>query len=145
MAYTIIEVERATGIPSRKIRFWADKGLFPFIETDKNGIRYFAKSDIAWVEWVYCLRNCNMSIEDIKRYINLSRSGIKTAKDSKELLERHFIRLSEQIKILKFAHEKIESKIALYEDMIETGTDYLNPNSKAYKLPTKNKAEAAKQ
>lgn len=43
MAYTIIEVERATNIPSRKIRFWLDKGLFPFIERDENGVRYFAK------------------------------------------------------------------------------------------------------
>lgn len=137
MAYTIIEVERATGIPSRKIRFWADKGLFPFVETDKNGVRYFAKSDVAWVEWVCCLRNCNMSIEDIKRYIRLSSGGINTAKERKELLERQFVYLSEQIKILEFAHKKIESKIALYEDMIATGIDYLNPNSKAYQRPSK--------
>ncbi|WP_267892865.1 MerR family DNA-binding transcriptional regulator [Helicobacter bilis] len=37
MVYTIIEVERATNIPSRKIRFWLDKGLFPFVERDENG------------------------------------------------------------------------------------------------------------
>ena len=43
MAYTIIEVERATNIPARKIRFWLDKGLFPFVERDENGVRYFAK------------------------------------------------------------------------------------------------------
>ncbi|WP_370524756.1 MerR family DNA-binding transcriptional regulator [Helicobacter winghamensis] len=43
MAYTIIEVERATKIPSRKIRFWLDKGLFPFVERDENGVCYFAK------------------------------------------------------------------------------------------------------
>lgn len=145
MAYTIIEVERATGIPSRKIRFWADKGLFPFVESDKNGVRYFSKSDVAWVEWVCCLRNCNMSIKDIKRYIHLSRGGIDTAKERKELLERQFAYLDEQLQILNAAHKKIESKIALYEDMIATGVDYLNPNSKAYKIPTKNRPKIKNQ
>lgn len=28
MAFTIIEVERKTGVASRTLRFWADKGLF---------------------------------------------------------------------------------------------------------------------
>ena len=37
MAYTIIEVERKTGVASRKIRFWIDKGLFPFLQRDGNG------------------------------------------------------------------------------------------------------------
>ncbi|EOA4383300.1 MerR family transcriptional regulator [Campylobacter upsaliensis] len=79
MAYTIIEVERATNIPSRKIRFWLDKGLFPFVERDENGVRYFAKSDIGWVD---CLRSCNMSIKDIKHYINLT-TGYENCKREK--------------------------------------------------------------
>ena len=72
MAYTIIEVERATNIPSRKIRFWLDKGLFPFVERDENGVRYFAKSDMEWVKWIDWLRQCGMSIGDIA----LTRGGI---------------------------------------------------------------------
>ena len=60
MAYTIMEVERATNIPSRKIRFWLDKGLFPFVERDENGVRYFAKSDMEW------LRQCGMSLKEIR-------------------------------------------------------------------------------
>lgn len=30
MAYTIIEVERKTGVASRTLRFWVDKGAFSF-------------------------------------------------------------------------------------------------------------------
>ena len=43
MAYTIIEVERKTGVASRILRFWADKGLFPFVQKDSNGVRYFSE------------------------------------------------------------------------------------------------------
>lgn len=84
-------------------RFWLDKGLFPFIERDENGVRYFAKSDIGWVD---CLRSCNMSIKDIKHYINLTTGGMKTAKERKELLERHFKILSKELEILHIAHKK---------------------------------------
>lgn len=35
MTYTILEAEHKSGIPSRKIRFWLDKGLFPNIYKDK--------------------------------------------------------------------------------------------------------------
>ncbi|EOG2575796.1 aldo/keto reductase [Campylobacter upsaliensis] len=84
-------------------RFWLDKGLFPFIERDENDVRYFAKSDIGWVD---CLRSCNMSIKDIKHYINLTTGGMKTAKERKELLERHFKILSKELEILHIAHKK---------------------------------------
>lgn len=135
MAYTIIEVEKKTGIPSRTLRFWISKGLFPFIERDKNGIRYFAESDVRWVEWVNCLRSCNMHIRDIKHYISLTKGGMQTAKERKELLERQFADLNEQLEILNAARKKIESKIALYEQMLETGVDFLNPNDKSYLQP----------
>lgn len=133
MAYTIIEVERMINIPSRKIRFWADKGLFPFVERDENGVRYFAKSDIVWVEWVDCLRSCGMSIDDIKHYIKLTRGGIETTKERKELLERHFDLLNKELEILH---------IALYNEMIKTGIDYLNPNTTAYQWPPDSKGKA---
>lgn len=84
-------------------RFWLDKGLFPFVERYENGVRYFAKSDIGWVD---CLRSCNMSIKDIKHYINLTTGGMKTAKERKELLERHFKILSKELEILHIAHKK---------------------------------------
>lgn len=77
MAYTIIEVERATKIPSRKIRFWLDKGLFPFVERDENGVRYFAKSDMEWVKWIEWLRQCGMSLKEIREYAEALSGGIK--------------------------------------------------------------------
>ncbi|BAM13062.1 MerR family transcription regulator [Helicobacter cinaedi PAGU611] len=142
MAYTIIEVERATNIPSRKIRFWLDKGLFPFVERDENGVRYFAKSDIVWVEWVDCLRSCSMSIDDIKHYIKLTMGGIETAKERKELLERHFDLLNKELEILHIARKKMKMKIALYNEMIKTGIDYLNPNNTTYQWSLDSKGRA---
>ncbi|WP_250541025.1 MerR family transcriptional regulator [Campylobacter jejuni] len=66
MAYTIIEVERKTGVSSRTLRFWLDKGLFPFVEKDKNGVRYFSEKDLEWVIWVDCYRQISMRLRILK-------------------------------------------------------------------------------
>nr|WP_251819755.1 MerR family transcriptional regulator [Campylobacter jejuni] len=66
MAYTIIEVERKTGVSSRTLRFWLDKGLFPFVEKDKNGVRYFSEKDLEWVIWVDCYRQIGMRLRILK-------------------------------------------------------------------------------
>ena len=59
MKRTIIEVERKTGIPSTKIRFWIKKGLFPFLQSDKNNVHYFSESDIEALRWVVFKANQN--------------------------------------------------------------------------------------
>ncbi len=101
MAYTIIEVSRQTGVSSHTLRFWAKKGCFPFVEKDKNGVKYFSKSDVEWVNWVVCLRQIGMSIEDIKTYINLAHKGIQTAKQRQAMLTKQQESLKKQIKQLQ--------------------------------------------
>lgn len=57
MAYTIKKVEKETKISAHTLRFWAKKGLFPFVQKDENSVKYFSKSDIEWAKWIEWLRN----------------------------------------------------------------------------------------
>lgn len=132
MAYTIIEVERKTGISSHTLRFWIKKGLFPFIERDKNGVKYFNQKDIEWAIWVECLRSMQMSLEDIKTYILLASQGNQNAKERKEMLCKQRQKVKQTIFQMNEALKKVDYKIRIYEEMIATGKDYLNPESKDY-------------
>lgn len=132
MSYTIIDVERKTGISSRTLRFWATKDLFPFTQKDKNGVRYFSQNDVDWAQWIDCLRSLDMSIEDIRTYIYLYSLGPKTATKRKHLLQKQQIRIEEHLERLRNSLKKIKFKIALYEDMEELGEDLLDPKSKFY-------------
>ncbi|ENN5833750.1 TPA: MerR family transcriptional regulator [Campylobacter lari] len=132
MAYTVIEVEKLTGISSHTIRFWAKKNLFPFVYKDKNNVKYFSQKDIAWVEWIACLRTTGMSLEDIKEYIYLFPKGIKTAPRRKELLVDQYKKIQIEIKNLKKAQKKLKHKIEIYERIIQTGVDELNPQCVQY-------------
>ena len=133
MAYTIIEVERATNIPSRKIRFWLDKGLFPFVERDENGVRYFAKSDMEWLKWIDWLRQCGMSLKEIREYAEALSGGIKTAPKRRALLQKSYTNLQAHIASLQEISQKLETKLRMYDEMIEKGVDTFNPQSRDYK------------
>ena len=133
MAYTIIDVERKTGISSHTLRFWVKKGLFPFIERNKNGVKYFSQRDVGWVEWIACLRSIGMSIKDIKTYITLSAQGIKTAESRQEMLIKQRDIIQSHIKDLNKSLKKLQSKIETYDEIIKTGIDFFNPESSDYK------------
>ncbi|MCW1360780.1 MerR family transcriptional regulator [Campylobacter sp. US33a] len=132
MAYTIKDVEKETKISSHTLRFWAKKGLFPFVQKDENGIKYFAKSDIEWAKWIEWLRISGMSCEQIKHYIMLCPLGIKTAKERQDMLKRAKKELQIQIKTLKESEKVLSKKIKIYEDMLKNEIDGFNPQSKDY-------------
>ena len=129
MADTIIGVERKNGISSHTLRFWVKKGLFPFIDRDKNGVKYFSEKDIKWVEWVACLRSINMSLEDIKEYVYLFPQGIDTAPRRKEILQKQLNKVKNDIKNLMKMEEKLQQKIELYDKSIDSKIDLLNPEN----------------
>ncbi|MWV61883.1 MerR family transcriptional regulator [Helicobacter saguini] len=132
MAYTIIEVAQKTGISPHTLRFWAKKGVLPFVERDKNGVKYFSNSDIEWVRWINWFRKTNMSVEDIRKYVNLALRGDGTARERMAMLERQQRALLAEIEELKEVASKLDYKLDYYAKMIENGQDAMNPNSKEY-------------
>ncbi len=117
MAYTIIEVERKTGIPSTKIRFWIKKGLFSFLDTDKNGVRYFTEEDIGTLKWVEYLRKSKMPIADIKTYINAYQKGDSTLTMRKEMILNQAKILKKEITNLQEILKRLEEKGKSYEQL----------------------------
>lgn len=134
MAFTIIEVEKITGISSHTLRFWAKKGLFPFIQRDKNGVKYFSKNDIEWAKWILWLRKANMSLEDIRLYAIMLSRGFSSAQERKRLLETQYAKLLNHIKELKSIAKHLEYKIDVYDKSIKSGIDLFNTQSKDYKV-----------
>ncbi|MCX2717716.1 MerR family transcriptional regulator [Helicobacter sp. MIT 21-1697] len=116
MAYTIIEVERKTGIPSTKIRFWIKKGLFPFLQSDHNNVRYFSKHDIEALFWVEYLRETKMNIKTIKLYMDLYAQGESTNAQRKEIVRKQIeyvkadlAKTQEILRILEKKYQHYES------------------------------------
>ena len=133
MAYTIKQVEKITGVSCYTLRFWAKKGVFPFIERDKNGVKYFSDSDVQWVNWVVWLRDADMSLEDIKRYAELLMQGFGSANERKALLEKAFEKIQARMARMQEISGHLQKKIAMYDESIKRGVDLFNVQSMDYK------------
>ncbi|RDU71060.1 MerR family transcriptional regulator [Helicobacter aurati] len=144
MAYTIIEVERKTGVASRKIRFWLDKGLFPFVERDINGVRYFSESDIEWVIWVNCYRNIGMSIKKLRQYIYLCSLGSKTLSERLAIINEQKQKTLQDLENLQEILKKLNYKIEYYNTLIAENKGEISPMSKDYKAMKNLKAQCKK-
>lgn len=133
MAYTIIEVEKKTGVSSHTLRFWAKKGLFPFVEKDDNQVKYFSERDVEWVRWINWFRKSQMDIPTIKHYINLANKGDETAQERRDIIARQREIVADNIDELKAVLETLNYKIGVYDEMLEKNLDGFNPQSKQYK------------
>lgn len=133
MAYTIKQVENLTGVSSYTLRFWAKKGIFPNIERDEYGVKYFSENDVRWVNWVVWLRDVDMSLKDIKLYAELFAKGFDYAEERKKLLEKAQKKLKDKVKRLEAISVHLDKKIAMYDESIKRGVDLFNVQSADYK------------
>lgn len=122
MTYTILEVEHKSGIPSRKIRFWLDKGLFPHIYKDKNGVRLFSAQDIDWLLWIDLYRELGMSIKELKYYKDLCDKGDSTLKERLAIIQERKSKNLVQIADLQKANAVLEYKEDYYTNLIKNGS-----------------------
>ncbi|MEB2804564.1 MerR family DNA-binding protein [Campylobacter upsaliensis] len=103
------------------------------MERDENGVRYFAKSDMEWVKWIEWLRQCGMSLKEIRAYAEALSGGIKTAPKRRALLQKSYANLQAHIASLQEISQRLETKLRMYDEMIEKGVDTFNPQSRDYK------------
>lgn len=116
---TIIELERKSGIASRKIRFWLSKGLFPKVYRDQNGVHEFSLQDLEWLLWINFYRNLGMSIKDLKHYKNLCDAGDWNIKERLEIIQKQKQKNLEEIKAKQKAHFMLEYKEEYYTKLAQ--------------------------
>ncbi|MDP9576640.1 UNVERIFIED_ORG: DNA-binding transcriptional MerR regulator [Bacillus sp. 1751] len=76
--YTVKDVAKLLDITEHTVRFYTDKGLVPSVQRDKNNIRLFDQESINWLTGVKYLKQCGMTVEDIKTYVDLCLEGGST-------------------------------------------------------------------
>ncbi len=111
MGYTIKEVSEKFHITAPTLRFYEKEGLLPSIRREENGHRLYSETDLEWIQIVCCMRATGMSIEYIKRYIDLCLLGENTIPErrqiiicQKEIIENH---INEYKKLLKVVNKKL--------------------------------------
>lgn len=115
---TIAEVSEKFGLSQDTIRYYERIGLIPRVNRNKSGIRDFTEEDCKWIEFIKCMRNAGLPIEVLIEYVALFQQGDETIEARKALLIEQRNQLIKRIEDMKKTLERLDYKIARYEQAI---------------------------
>jgi DNA-binding transcriptional MerR regulator len=115
-ALSIAEMAEATGLTTHTLRYYEREGLMLVaIDRASSSHRRYSAADIGWVTFLTKLRSTGMPIRDMKRYVELVRTGDATTRDRLELLVAHRERVLAQLDEVTASLAAIDRKITSYE------------------------------
>lgn len=117
---TIAETSKKYDLTPDTLRYYERIGLLNNVPRTPNGIRDYDEQSCRRIEFIKCMRAAGVEIEILIEYMALLEKGKSTVTARKRLLEEQRIKLLEKQKNINETVEKLNYKIALYEE-IESG------------------------
>lgn len=125
--HTVKEVARLLDLTEHTVRFYTDKGLVPSLRRDKNNNRLFDDESIDWLRGVKYLKQCGMSVEDIKTYVDLCLEGDSTIQERYNLIllqkEVALAQLEEAKQRVTYMEEKSKHYLNIINHIIPDDTN----------------------
>ncbi len=119
MFMTISEVSEKFDLTQDTLRYYERIGLIPPVNRNKSGIRKYTEEDCKWVDFIKCMRQgAGLPVEMLIEYVGLFQQGDETNESRKELLVEQRKQLNTRIEDMKKTLERLDNKIARYEETI---------------------------
>ena len=122
--YSMKEACKLTDMTYETLKFYCNEGLVPNVKRDKRNYRIFDDHDIKWIQSLNCLKNCGMSIAEMKEYLALCLKGESSIPERKIILNRKKEALLQSINKLQQAVEYIDWKQNFYDEVLSGKTQY---------------------
>lgn len=124
--YTMKQACEKTGLPYETLKFYCNQGLVPNVKRDSQNRRVFDDRDIAWINSLSCLKNCNMGIGEMKEYLALCLEGEDSIPERKNILEAKRKALEQERKRIEDAIRYIDWKQSFYDDVLSGKIKYFS-------------------
>lgn len=85
------------GISIYTLRYYEKIGLLAFVKRNENGIRKFSQVDIVTLNTVYRLKQTDMTLKDIKHYLEWVDEGIESVPERKAMFQAQKTKVQQQI------------------------------------------------
>lgn len=122
--YTMRAVCNETGMAYETLKFYCNEGLVPNVKRNANNYRVFDDRDVAWIKSLTCLKNCGMSIQEMKEFIGLCMRGKASIPERKVILAQKRENLLKQMADLQASIDYIDWKQSFYDDVLSGKTEY---------------------
>ena len=122
--YSMKEACALTHMTYENLKFYCNEGLVPNVKRDSRNYRVFDEHDIKWIQSLNCLKNCGMSIAEMKEYLALCLKGESSIPERKVILAGKREALLQSITELQKAIAFIDWKQGFYDDVLSGKTAY---------------------
>lgn len=119
MVYSIQEVSKKTGLSTHTLRYYEKEGLITGVERSRGGFRQYADEDLEALGLVCCLKNTGMSLQEILRFVQLTRSGDHTLKERVSLLQEHRENVLKRIAEMQKHLDKVTWKLNYFSEKLK--------------------------
>lgn len=124
--YSMKETCGLTNMTYENLKFYCNEGLIPNVKRDSHNYRVFDENDIKWILSLNCLKNCGMSISEMKTYLTLCMKGEESIPVLRQILDAKRCALMQKITELQNAIEFIDWKQGFYDDVESGKTEYFS-------------------
>ena len=124
--YTMKQTCERTNMSYETLKFYCNQGLVPHVKRDANNRRVFDERDIAWINSLSCLKNCNLSLAEMKHYLELCLQGPSSIPERKTILEAKRKELLRKLEEIHAAVDYIDWKQGFYDDVLSGKTPYVS-------------------
>ena len=116
--YSIQDVSRKTGLSAHTLRYYEKEGLISGVERSRGGFRQYTDEDLEKLGLICCLKNTGMSIQEIGRFVRLTREGDHTLEERVELLRAHREQVLGKIAEMQKYLEKVTWKLDFFTEKL---------------------------
>lgn len=124
--YTMMQICKEADMTYQTLKYYCNEGLIPNVKRDKNNRRIFDERDLKWIKDLVCLKKCNMSIQEMKVYLNLCLQGESTIPQRKEMLAQKREALLSTIAQLNDCVAYVDWKQEFYDDVLSGKRQYVS-------------------
>lgn len=122
MGLTIKQASEKTGFSPSTLRYYEKEKILPPV-TRIKGIRDYSDEDIEWILLINCLKDTNMPVNDIKKFVALCAKGDSTLDERLSIVLKHQQDINSQISELQTYLNHIDFKAEYYKKACEAGTE----------------------
>ena len=120
--YSPAEAAAQSGFSIDTLRYYEREGILPPIDRSAGGRRVYSDGDLWMLGFLRCLRDTGMSIEQLRRYSQLSRDDT-TMPERVALLEEHAASIRARIAELDTVLGRVEEKADWYRGELRRTKD----------------------
>lgn len=124
--YTMKQVCEETNLTYQTLKYYCNEGLIPNVKRNSNNHRVFDDHDLKWIKDLICLKKCDMSILEMKEYLDLCLQGESTILQRKEMLTKKQAALRNSIKELEDSLAFIDWKQNFYDEVLSGKRPYIS-------------------